>query len=178
MKRSYLLIPVILLALFGFFYWQYMQTADQKQKEQQAQIAREKADADAKKRDAEEKARIDAEKRNADREAEEKKKAAEKRAKYQADIQKIRDDIAKYTGQANDFAKQSAKLDQELANLRAAKEKANREAFELNKQVERAQIDKRNAEFEIQRLTDMIARKASDSAMARPPVVAAAAAEK
>lgn len=174
MKRTYLLIPVILVAVFGFFYWQYMQTADQKEKQHQADVAREKAEADAKKHDAEEKARIDAEKRTAEREAEEKKKAADKRAKYDADIQKIRDDISKYTGQANDYAKQSAKLEQELANLRAAKEKANREAFELNKQVERAQIDKRSAEFEIQRLTDMIARKASDSAMARPPVVASA----
>lgn len=175
MNRSYVIVPVILLAIFGFFYWQYMQTAEEKAKQRQELIAREKADADAKKKAAELKARQDAEKRAAEREAEEKKKAADKRAKYEADIQKIRDDIAKYTSQANDSAKQVAKLEQELTNLRASKEKANREAFELNKAVERAQIDKRNAEFEIQRLTDMIAKKASDSTMAKSPVVAATA---
>ena len=174
MNRSYVIVPVILLAIFGFFYWQFMQTAETKEKARQVRIAEEKAAAEAKKKEAESKARADAEKRAAEREAEEKKKADDKRAKYEADIQKIRDDIAKYTTQANDAAKQVAKLEQELTNLRAAKEKGNREAFELNKQVERAQVDKRNAEFEIQRLTDMIAKRASDSAMARPPVVAAA----
>ncbi len=172
MNRSYVIVPVILLAIFGFFYWQFMQTAEVKEKERQTKIAQEKAAADAKKKEAEAKARADAEKRNAEREAEEKKKADEKRAKHEADIQKIRDDIAKYTGQANDNAKTVARLEQELTNLRAQREKTNRETFELNKQVERAQVEKRNAEFEIQRLTDMIAKRASDSAMARTPVVA------
>jgi chromosome segregation ATPase len=174
MNRSYLFVPIVLLAVFGFFYWQHTKTAEVKKREHEALVAKENADAAAKKRAAEEKARQDAEKRAADREAEEKRKASEKRAKYEADIQKIRDDIAKYTTQANDNAKEVARLEQELSNLRTSREKANREAFELHKQVERAQIDKRNAEFEIQRLTDMIAKRAGESAMARTPVVAAA----
>lgn len=173
MNRSYFFAPLILLAVFGFFYWQYMQTAEQHEQEQQALVAKEKADAAAKKQEAENKARLDSERRTAEREAEEKRKADERRTKYDSEIQKIRDEIAKYTTQANDSAKQSAKLEQDLASLRSAKEKANREAFELNKQVERAQIEKRSAEFEIQRLTDMIARKANDSLMPRTPVVAA-----
>ena len=173
MNRSYFFAPLILLAVFGFFYWQYMQTAEQKEHDSQVLVAKEKAETEAKKQEAERKARQDADKRTAEREAEEKRKADEKRAKYDAEIQKIRDEIGKYTAQANDFAKQSAKLEQDLTSLRSSKEKANREAFELNKQVERAQIDKRSAEFEIQRLTDMIARKASDSLMPHPPVVAA-----
>jgi len=178
MNRSYLFAPIILLAVFGFFYWQYMQTAEEHEKQRLAMVAKEKADAEAKKHEAEEKARIDSERRTAERDAEEKRKAEDKRKKNEAEIQKIRDEIAKYTTQANDFAKQSAKLEQDLANLRSAKEKANREAFELNKQVERAQIDKRNAEFEIQRLTDMIARKAGDSLIPRTPVVATTTGEK
>ena len=129
MNRSYLFAPLILLAVFGFFYWQFMQTADQKEKDHIAQVAREKADADAKKHEAEEKARLDAEKRTAERDAEDKRKADEKRAKYDVEIQKVRDDIAKLTAQANESAKQSAKLEQDLATLRASKEKANREAF-------------------------------------------------
>jgi chromosome segregation ATPase len=173
MNRFYVIVPVVLLALFGFFYWQYMQTAEQKEKDRLALIAKDKADADAKKKAAEEKAKADAERRAQEREAEEKKKADDKRKKYEADIQKIRDDIAKYNTQASDNAKQVAKLEQELSNLRASKEKLNREAFELNKQVERAQVDKRNAEFEIQRLTDMIAKRANDSLMPKAPVVAA-----
>lgn len=172
MNRAYIIVPIVLLAAFGVLYWQYLGTAKEKEAAHLAEIAREKAEADAKKHEAEVKAQKDADRRVAERDAEEKRKAEEKRAKYLADIQKIRDELNKYTAQTNDYAKQSAKLEQELANLRATKEKANRETFELNKQVERGQIDKRSAEFEIQRLTDMIARKASDSAMARPPVVA------
>jgi hypothetical protein len=173
MNRSYVIVPIVLIALFSFFYWQFMRTAADKERAHQEQVAREKAEADNKKKIAEQKAAEDARKRDMEREAEEKKKAEEKKAKYDADIKRIRDDIAKYTAQANDFAKQSAKLDQELTNARAAKDKANRESFDLHKQVERAQVDKRTAEFEIQRLTDMIARRASDSAMARGPIVAA-----
>lgn len=172
MNRFYVIVPIVLIALFSFFYWQHMKTAAEKEHAREEQIAHEKAEADAKKKVAEQKAAEDARKRDQEREAEEKKKAEDRKAKYDADIKKIRDDIAKYTAQANDFAKQSAKLDQDLANSRAAKDKANREAFDLHKQVERAQVEKRTAEFEIQRLTDMIARRATESQMARSPVVA------
>src|SRR5438105_3158635 len=105
MNRSYVIVPIVLLAIFGFFYWQYMQTASQKEAQRQELVAQEKAAADAKKRDAEDKARKDAEKRDLERQAEEHRKAVEKRAKYDADIQKIRDELNKFTAQANDYAK-------------------------------------------------------------------------
>ncbi len=178
MNRSYLLVPVILLCVFGFFYYSYTKEAAVKATQVAEEQARIKADADSKKAAAEAKAREDAQKRADEREAEERKKASDKLAKYNAEIQKIRDDITKYTNQVNEQTKESARLDQDLANLRAAKEKANRESFELHKQVEKAEIEKHDAEFEIQRLTDMIAKRASDSAIARPLVATTAPAEK
>jgi len=175
MNRFYYLVPVVLLAIFAFFYWNHTKEAAVKAEQVRIEQARIKAEADAKKLAAEQKAREDAQKRSDERDAEERKKATEKAAKYNAEIQKIRDEITKYTNQVNDETKESARLDQELANLRAAKEKANREAFELHKQVEKGEIEKHDAEFEIQRLTDMIAKRASDSAMARPMVATSAA---
>ena len=43
----------------------------------------------------------------------------------------------------------------------------------VRKQVEQARINKRNAEMEIQRMTDMIAKRAADSSLTRMPPVAA-----
>lgn len=175
MNRYYIIVPIILLAGFGFLYAQFHSEMKAKEAQRQAQIQAAK-DEDARKRhEADEKARLDSERRERERQEEEAKKAKDKKDKYEAEIQKIRDEIAHYTGQVNDEGKQSAKLEQDLANLRATKEKENRESFDLNKQVERAQIDRRNAEFEIQRLTDMIVHRASESSMARMPAVAATA---
>ena len=66
-------------------------------------------------------------------------------------------------------AKEAAKLDASLAATRQAKDKANREAFDLAKQVELAKVSKRNAEFDIQRTTEMISKRAEQSSLTRPP---------
>jgi hypothetical protein len=56
-----------------------------------------------------------------------------------------------------------------LDSVRKAKDKANRESFDLAKQVELAKVAKRNAEFEVQRTTEMISRRAADSSLTRLP---------
>jgi len=96
MNRSYYLVPAILLCVFGFFYYTYSKEAEVRAVHVREEQARVKAEADAKKVAAEHKAREDAQKRADERDAEERKKAADKLAKYNADIQKIRDEIAKY----------------------------------------------------------------------------------
>jgi len=169
MKRSYYIVPVILLALFGGLYWQHMGEMNQKIADLKAKELRIKAEEDAKKSEAERKAREDADKRIAQREAEEKKKEDDKEAKKKADIDKIIADTKKFNAQLADFTKQAAALDKELVAVRAEKEKLGRDSFDMSKKVELAMVDKRTAEFQVQRMADMVAKRASDSTMAKLP---------
>jgi cobalamin biosynthesis Mg chelatase CobN len=173
MNKFYILVPVILLGLFSVVYWQHSKESAQKAVEKKMAEDKKHDEEIAKKKIAEEKAKEDADKRSKAREKEESDKEIAKQAKYQADIDTIKKDTAKYAGEAENYSKQAAGLDTDLANLRASKEKLIRESFELDKKVELAKIDRRNAELEIQRMTEMIAKRAADSAMAKmPPVVA------
>jgi len=64
------------------------------------------------------------------------KKEAEKLAKWESVGKEIQDATNKYNADGDRSAKKAAALELELTTLRAAKEKLNREAFELARQVE------------------------------------------
>jgi len=167
MKRSYYIVPVILLAAFGVIHWQSMGEMERKAAELKAKQTQEKAIEDAKKKEAERKAREDADKRIAQREAEERKKEEEKNKKRQDEINKIKSDTTRFNSQLADYNKQAANLDKELIALRAEKEKLGRDAFEMAKKVELAMVDKRTAEFQVQRMADMVAKRANDSTLTK-----------
>src|SRR3954463_10154573 len=178
MNKFYVIVPIVLLALFSVVYIQHSKESEQKAIAKKVADEKAKEEEANKKRIAEQRAKEDADKRTAARNKEEADKEAAKQAKYQADIDVIKKDTGKYASDAEGYAKQAATLESELTNLRTSKEKLIRESFELDKKVELAKIDRRNAELEIQRMTEMIAKRAADSAMAKvPPVVAAAPAK-
>jgi chromosome segregation ATPase len=160
-----------MLVGFIFVYMGHVEKAHAKEKAVKAQIAKEKADLEAKKKAAEAKAREDATKRQEERDAEEKKKADEKAARQAADDKKVRDETAKYTAKVEASQKQIDSLEAELARIRKEKDATSRDAFETAKKVELARVARRNAELEIQRMTEMISRRASDSSLTKPPVV-------
>lgn len=178
MKRSYYIVPVILLALFAGLYWHDAGEMAKKEQEHKAREARIKAEDDAKKKEAERKAREDADKRIAQREAEEKKKEDEKEAKKKAEIERITADTKKFNNQLADFTKQTVALEKDLANLRAEKEKLGRDSFDMAKKVELALVDKRTAEFQVQRMADMVAKRANDSSLTKVPTPPATPAAK
>lgn len=170
-KWMYVIFPSVMLAGFLVIYLSHREQAEKKEREHIAQVAKEKAAADEKKKIAEAKAREDAKKRQDERDQEEKKKADEKAARQAADDKKVQDAIAEYTAKGNAAAKQVAALEIELDRLRKEKDKTSRESFELAKQVELSRVARRNAELEIQRMTEMLVRRASDSSLTRPPVI-------
>jgi chromosome segregation ATPase len=130
-----------------------------------------KAADEAKKKVAEEKAREDSARRSAERAAEDSKREAEKIAKWQSESKKIQDDIDKAQADSDLYNKEVAALELTLDSLKKSKDKASRESFDLVKQVERAKVDRRNAEIEIQRLTEMVSRRAAESSLTRPPAI-------
>lgn len=172
-KWMYVISVGSMLAVFLFFYFAHLKEVEIRDKARAEQLAKEQKAEAERKAAIEAKAREDAERRAAQRAEEERKKEADKLAKWEAINKEIRDATAGYNAKADEYSKQISQLEVELNALRSQKEKLNREAFEFQKQVEAARIEKRNAELEIQRMTDMIAKRASDSSMARAPVVAA-----
>ena len=170
-KWMYLIVPAILMVGFVFVYFSHVEKTHEKERIAKAKVVAEKAEADRKKKDAEDKARADAKKRQDDRDAEEKKKEDEKIAKQRADDEKVRSATAEFVTKATNAAKQGQQLEKDLENFRREKDRLTREAFDIAKQVELARIARRNAELEIQRMTEMITQRASNSSLVRPPAL-------
>lgn len=170
-KWMYLIAPCVMTAGFLVIYLSHKEQAEAKERAHVAQVAKDRAAAEEKKKVAETKAREDARKRQEERDAEEKKKSDEKAARQAADDKKVQDSIAEYTAKGNAAAKQVAALEIELDRVRKEKDATSRASFETAKQVELSRVARRNAELEIQRMTEMVVRRASDSAMTKPPVI-------
>jgi hypothetical protein len=172
-KWMYVISVGGMLAIFLFFYFAFREEAKIKEEKREEQLAHDRKVEEERKAAIEAKAREDAAKRAEQRAAEEAKKEADKLAKYQNEMTKIKEATDASNAKADEYAKRVSNLEIELDTLRKNKETLNREAFEFAKQVELARANKRNAELEIQRMTDMIAKRAADSTLTRMPPVAA-----
>ncbi len=175
MNRFYIIIPAILLTLFSFAYWQHSKEAHEVEVKR---VAAEKAAKEEEARKKEEdirRAKEDNLRREEERKKEDAAKEKKRKDEYEKAMAKIREDRDSYAGKAAESQRLAQKIEKDLATLRANKEKLNREVLDAAKKVELARIEKRNAEMEIQRFTEMLAKRAADSAMAKPPMVTAAA---
>ena len=159
MNKLYLVVPTVLLLVFGGFYYSHSIEAKEKKVAEIAAAEKATAEADAKKAEAERQAKADADKRTAERLAEEKRKEEEKAAKWAAAGKQIADETAAYRAQTLKSEAEIKTLETKLASLRAEKEKTTKAVFDSAGAVEAARIKKRNAELEIQRMVEMVARK-------------------
>jgi hypothetical protein len=166
MNRFYLIAPLVLAALFGGVYWQHSQRVAAHAVQQQTELARAREAADRQKSEAERKAREDADRRTAERLAEEQKRETEKRARQENENRVIAEDTQRHSEQLKRNLAELDALNAELVALRATKETQGAEAFELARSVELDRIKKRNAEWEIQRLTEILVSRANGSSLA------------
>ena len=169
MKRFYFIFifPVVLLVVFSGVYWQFSKASDEAERVQKEKIAQVKLVEEQKKKDEEAKARKDSEKRIADRLAEEKAKEDDRIAKWDAESKRIADEGQLYATQVASNTKEVAELTKQLADLRLAKEAKTKELLDSATEAELAAIAKRGAELEIQRMTEMVARKATGGTLAK-----------
>ncbi len=172
MNKIYIIAPTILLVIYIFFYRGFLAENEIKEARVAEQKAAVIAAEVAKKAETERKSREDTENRTAERAAKEKQAADERLAKYTADNKRILDDGAGYVADAQRYTRTIAELESELAALRTKKEAVGRENLELLKKVELARIAKRTAELNIQRMTEMISRRAAASSLITPPPAA------
>lgn len=177
-KWMYLLAPAVMMGVFLIFYFSYVEKAHAKEREAKARVEADKKAADEKKKVAEAKARDDAKKRQDERDAEERKKEKERADKQAAEDKKVRDQTNEALARGKAAEDKAKALEAQLDNLRKEKDRLSREAFDIAKQVELARIARRNAELEIQRMTEMISKRASDSSLVRPPAMAVPVAPK
>ena len=168
-KWMYVISVGSMLAIFLVFFLSETKKHEEKERQRAIEVAARKKADDERKAEIEAKARQDAEKRAAQRAAEEAKKEADRLAKWEAVGREIQEATEKHNADADHFAKRAAELELQLSALRTQKEQLNREAFELAKQVELGKINRRTAELEIQRITEMISRKAAASSLAHAP---------
>lgn len=169
MNKSYLIVPVILLAVFGFTYNGALKDMQAKEDANHAKATEKKRVEDARKAEVEAKATLDAKKHQEERDAEDRKKQEKKQAEYDDAMKKLRDEANDYTVQGEKLGKEAADLELQISQSRNEKEKLARETLELAKSVELAKINRRNAELEIQRMIDMVGKKLNDSSIATPP---------
>lgn len=174
MNRYYLIIPIVLIAVFVYFERDASKQADLRVQA----IAEEKAKVEAKKqeekKELEAKAKLDSEKRNAERQAEDDRLKKKKKDEFEAKIQKLKDDAKKYTDGVELNTKLVANLEKDLAAKRATRDQENRAVLELAKKVEISKKARRAAELEVQRFTEMLATRANDSTLTKAPAVATA----
>jgi hypothetical protein len=171
-KWFFLIVPGCMLGVFLFFYSTHVKEAELRSIERAKVQAQKDAEDKRHKAELEDKARQDAARKAAERAAEEAAKEAQKIANWNEAGQKIKDETNKYLAEGDASTKKINALELELEATRAKYDKLNRELLDLLKAVELAKIDRRNAELEIQRMTEKIARRAADSSLTRMPTPA------
>jgi len=169
MNKFYIIVPIILLGVFIFFYRGALEDMARRdaEKARLAQIEQEKED--QRRKEIEERAAADARRRQEEREAAERAKEEKRQREYDEGMRLLAEEAARYTAEADKNTKEINELEIQLLELRNLRDKTNREAFELAKQVELAKIDRRNAELEIQRMVDMVARQVAGTSFAAIP---------
>ncbi|MBL9214868.1 MAG: hypothetical protein JNG83_05285 [Opitutaceae bacterium] len=169
MNKSYVIVPIVLLAVFGFFYNVASKEMKAKEDARIAAAAKLKKEEEDRKRVIEEKATADAKKRQDEREAADAAKEKKKQQDYEDALKKLRDETADYASQADRLNKEANGLELQISQGRTDRERLNRESLALAKEVELAKINRRNAELEIQRMIEMLSKKLNESSIAAAP---------
>jgi hypothetical protein len=165
MNKFYFIVPVIALAAFIAYYSQFSKKeAERKAQQEQIEIQKKNDDEKAKQA-AIAKAAADAQARKEAQDAQDARLAAEHIAQFEASKHRLAAETAKFQQEADGYARQAADLQTELDSLHAAHEKASRELFDLQKQIELARIDRRDADLEIQRTYDIVTQKIATSSL-------------
>ncbi len=172
MNKFYIIVPLILMVVFGFIYKDFSTKYEIQEAEEAAALQAAEEAAATQKAEAERKAKEDADRRTAEREADEAAKLAERRAKWEAAGAAIAKATAEANAEADKLAAEAADLELQLREIRNQRDAKAAEAFELTKEVELARIAKRTAELDIQRMTAMVAKEAENSALTAMPDLA------
>lgn len=169
MKKIYIIVPLVLLFLFSFVYRDHTAKQVVIKAERAAAEAAAAAEEEARKLAAEKSSREESARRTAQREAEAAAKEAARRQQWEDAGAQIAAETAKYRAEGDAHSKRVNELEIEIVELRRQKDQKTNQLLALAEEVELANVSKRNAELEIQRLVDMVAIRLAQSSLTRPP---------
>ncbi len=169
MKKIYIIVPLVLLFGFFFIYKDFTSKQVVINAQLEAEAAALKAEEDAKSAAAEKTSREESERRAAVREAELAAKEAARRQQWEDAGAAVAAQTKEFLSQGDTHSKRVNELEIQLVDLRRQKDQKTNELLALAEEVELANINKRNAELEVQRLVDMIAIRLAQSPMTTPP---------
>jgi hypothetical protein len=165
MNRFYLIIPIVFLTLFGGVYWYHSQQSDADAHARAAAVAAAESAAKAQQSAAEAKARAEVAARAAARVEAERKKQELLHAQWSTETARIAAETEGYQQQATILRAELAGVEQQLSAVRHARIDAASKGLELAREVELLRIAKRNAELEVQRTTEILVRRATQSSL-------------
>ncbi len=168
-KWMYAIAPLVMLGAFLVIYFSHAKDVHQREIERAKKVADEQAAVDKKKKESEARAAADAKARQDANAKEMADKEAARIAKQAAADKEVKDQTDAFLARIAKADKETARLQIELDALRKNKDTLSREAFDAAKKVELARIAKRNAELEIQRMTDMVQKRTTESFLLRLP---------
>ncbi len=170
MNKFYVLLPTLLLIIFGVYYVKVAKPEMLAQEAAQQRKVAEQEAADAARRHAlEVKAQADARRQQEERDAKERAREEAIKRQKEEETQKVVDETNRLVAEQTNLTKQIDSMQKEITNLRNERENLNRQVFDDAAKVELAKIDRRNAELEIQRMYDMVAQKVDDSFLTQMP---------
>jgi len=170
MSKFYVIFPTTLLIIFAVYYTQVAKPQMAAQEAAQARaVAEQQARDEANRKALEQKAQEDAAKQQEARAAKDREREERAKAQQEEQDNQVREETAKLVAESVDLNKQIAGMQKTISDLRNQREALNREVFDDAAKVELAKIDRRNAELEIQRMYDMVARRIDDSFLVKAP---------
>ena len=156
MNKIYSLIPAILLLAFGFYFVGYKKSYDQQEAQKKEEAKKKEDEEKEKKKQAEAAAaKITKEKQEA-KEREDAEKAKKKRDEMKANDDRIRQETKDELTKGEKLSKDLGELEVKLLEQRRNKERLQQDTFKAARDVELMKIERRAAELEIQRATDMV----------------------
>lgn len=171
----YIAAPIVLMAVFLFLYVDSRKELERKKEQDRIEKAAADAKVLAEKEELRKRNEANALAAEARRKAEDAEKEAKKKKEFEDGLNKIRTEEANYMADLNKYKQQIADIEKELAVLRAEKEKLARQSIDMSKTIAATYIERQNAEMEVQRYAAIVARRATESPLARVPAPAAPA---
>jgi phosphoenolpyruvate carboxylase len=163
MNRFYLFIPVVLLSLFGGAYWQYRIHSDAEAQSRMEAAAASEMAAKTRQSAFEDSAREESARRAADRIEQAQNKREAFSVQWSAESARIAAETEGYQAQIILLRTELAGIGQQLMEMRKSTALVTALNFELSREVELKRIAKRNAELEVQRTTEILARRAAQT---------------
>ena len=168
-KWMYVIAPLVMLGAFLVIYFSHAKDVHQREIDRAKKVADEQAAVDQKKKESEKRAAADAKARQEANAKEMADKEATRIAKQAAADKEVRDQTDSFLARITKADKEAAKLQIDLDATRKSKDTLSRESFDSAKKVELARISRRNAELEIQRMTDRVQKRTAESFLLRLP---------